>query len=85
MFETLLTQMALSVHCFFECMSIGIEKNESVAVTFGFAIIFHKWAQGFTLGFSYANSGMEKSQALRYAIFHSILNFSAVLVGIKLS
>lgn len=44
MFETLLTQIALSVHCFFECMSIGIEKNDNVAISFGFAIFCHKWA-----------------------------------------
>lgn len=44
MLETYLTQMALSIHSFFECMSIGIEKTEGVAITLAGAIIFHKWA-----------------------------------------
>ena len=85
MFETYLTQIALSIHCFFECMSIGIERDEAVALVFGSAIMLHKWAEGFTLGFSYANSGMLKSTALKFATFHAILNGSAVLIGIQLS
>lgn len=85
MFETYITQIALSVHCFFECMSIGIEKQESVALVFASAIIFHKWAEGLTLGFSYSNSGMPKSTALKFALFHAVLNGSAVIIGHQLS
>lgn len=60
MLETYLTQMALSIHSFFECMSIGIEKTENVTITLAGAIIFHKWAEALTLGFSYSFSGMSK-------------------------
>lgn len=34
---------------------------------------------------SYVTSGMEKYQAIKYAMFHSLLNFSAVIIGIQLS
>lgn len=53
-------QLALSIHSLFECMSIGIEKNGSVALTLATAIVCHKWAEALTLGYSYLMSGMPK-------------------------
>ena len=81
----MLIQFALSTHSFFECLSIGIEKEDKIASALAFAIIFHKWAEALTLGFSYYASGMERSEAMKFAIFHSILNAGAVLLGIQLS
>ena len=85
MLKTYLTQLALSTHSFFECMSIGIERDNTVAYALASAIIFHKWAEALTLGFSYSASGMEKGEAIKFALFHSILNGSAVLLGSYLS
>ena len=83
--ETYLTQLALSTHSFFECMSIGIELNETVVFTLASAIVFHKWAEALTLGFSYSSSGMAVSTAIKFALFHSILNGSAVILGMYIS
>ena len=85
MLETYLTQLALSTHSFFECMSIGIELNETVALALASAIVFHKWAEALTLGFSYSASGMPVSTAIKFALFHSVLNGSAVILGMYLS
>ena len=82
--ETYLTQLALSTHSFFECMSIGIEEKETVVITLASAILFHKWAEALTLGFSYSASGMPWSTAIKFASFHSILNASAVFLGLYL-
>jgi zinc transporter ZupT len=54
-------QFALSTHSFFECLSIGIESSDAIAYTLTFAIVFHKWAEALTLGFSYYASGMSKA------------------------
>lgn len=49
------------------------------------AILFHKWAEALTLGFSYNYSGMARSEAFKFAMFHALLNAGAVFVGYQLS
>lgn len=83
--KVILTQVALSIHSFFECMSLGVQSDFSTAFTLFVGIAIHKWAEGLTLGYTYKNVNMPQDTAKRYILFHSCLNGLAVLVGWSLS
>lgn len=50
--------MALGIHSFFECMSLGIQTEFKTALTLFVGIIIHKWAEGLTLGYAYKKVNM---------------------------
>jgi zinc transporter ZupT len=58
--KVLLTQAALSIHSFFECMSLGIQTDTNTTLTLLLGIAIHKWAEGLTLGYEYKGVNMPK-------------------------
>lgn len=56
--KVILTQVALSIHSFFECMSLGVQSDFNTGLTLLVGILIHKWAEGLTLGYVYRNVNM---------------------------
>lgn len=83
--KLILTQVALSLHSFFECMSLGVQSDFNTCFTLLVGIVIHKWAEGLTLGYIYRNVNMPQDTAKRYILFQSCLNGMAVLIGWSLS
>ncbi len=83
--KVLLTQIALSIHSIFECMSLGVQTDTHTILTLLTGIAIHKWAEGLTLGFAYKAVNMPESQAKDYSMLHSFLNGMSVFVGWSLA
>lgn len=43
----------MSIHAFFECMAVGMQKTTLGVIGLASAILVHKWAEGLTLGLIY--------------------------------
>ena len=81
----ILTQLALSLHAFIECMALGSQTTTKATMTLLIGIGCHKWAEGLTLGFEYKKAGFSSATAIKFCLFHAILNSGAVLLGWLLS
>lgn len=49
--SVILTQLALSIHAFIECLALGSQSTKKATFTLLVGIGCHKWAEGLTLGF----------------------------------
>ena len=49
--SVILTQLALSIHAFIECLALGSQSTKKATMTLLVGIGCHKWAEGLTLGF----------------------------------
>ena len=76
-----MTQLALSIHAFIECLALGSQSTKKATLTLLIGIGCHKWAEGLTLGFEYRRANFNSKLALNFCLIHACLNAGAVLLG----
>jgi len=81
----LLVVIALSVHCLFEGMAIGLEDSESCVWKLFLAISIHSIPIVFCIGTEMISTGTQKSKIIIYMIVLSLVTPAGVLLGILLT
>ena len=71
----------MSIHAFFECLAVGLQKTPIGVFGLASAILVHKWAEGLTLGLVYQKEGFSKKTATIMVIVQGFVNVIGLVVG----
>lgn len=78
-------QLGMSIHAFFECLAVGLQKSLAGTASLAVAIIVHKWAEGLTLGLMYQKDGYSSRVASMAVLFQGAVNVIGLAVGCLLA
>lgn len=71
----------MSIHAFFECLAVGLQKTTFGVFGLASAILVHKWAEGLTLGLVYQKEGYNKKTKTIMVIIQGFINVVGLVVG----
>ena len=74
-------QSGMSIHAFFECLAVGLQKTPLGVFGLASAIIVHKWAEGLTLGLIYRKEKYSKKVTNVMIFIQAIVNVLGLIVG----
>ena len=75
----------MSIHAFFECLAVGLQRSLAGTISLVIAIFVHKWAEGLTLGLMYEKDGYSRSTINMAILFQGAVNLLGLLVGSMLA
>ena len=71
----------MSLHAFFECLAVGLQKTPIGVFGLASAILVHKWAEGLTLGLIYKKEGFKKKTTTIMIIVQGLINVVGLITG----
>jgi zinc transporter 1/2/3 len=71
----------MSIHAFFECLAVGLQKTPLGILGLASAIIVHKWAEGLTLGLIYRKENYSRLVRTMMIFVQAIINVAGLCVG----
>jgi zinc transporter 1/2/3 len=71
----------MSIHAFFECLAVGLQKTPLGILGLASAILVHKWAEGLTLGLIYRKENYRKSIRTAMILIQALVNVAGLIVG----
>jgi solute carrier family 39 (zinc transporter), member 1/2/3 len=74
----------MSIHAFFECLAVGLQKTPIGVLSLASAILVHKWAEGLTLGLIYRKEGFSDKISTLMVVFQGCINVLGLLAGASL-
>lgn len=78
-------QLAIGIHAICEGLAIGIESEVSKCLAIFLVVICHKWAEGITLGLSFANAKVDKRTSSIMIGIQACMNPLGISIGWMLS
>ena len=84
-FRARILTLLLSVHSFVAGMAIGIEASVAAVIAILVAILAHKGPEGYALGISLYETGMDQRGMLRRVVLYSAMTPLGIVVGAVVS
>ena len=74
----------MSIHAFFECLAVGLQKTPLGVLSLASAILVHKWAEGLTLGLIYKKEGFSSKTSTIMVVVQGCVNVIGLVAGSSL-
>lgn len=74
-------QSGMSIHAFFECLAVGLQKTPLGVLGLASAIVVHKWAEGLTLGLIYRKEKYSSRVTNLMILVQAAVNVIGLVVG----
>ncbi len=74
----------MSIHAFFECLAVGLQKTPLGVLSLASAILVHKWAEGLTLGLIYKKEGFSSQTSTIMVVVQGCVNVIGLVAGSSL-
>ena len=71
----------MSIHAFFECLAVGLQKTPLGVISLASAIVVHKWAEGLTLGLIYQKDGFSNKTVNIMITLQALINVLGLTTG----